>query len=62
MRVQELLEVCNELHCIRRSMCLLGKLYQWSINARKNSQEGSHDRRILKQTVLVLDSLPRKHQ
>ena len=47
---------------MHKSMCLLGKLYQWAIYASKNNQEGSHHRRILKQTVLALNSLPRKHR
>ena len=47
---------------MRKSMCLLGKLYQWAMNASENNQEGSHYPRILKQTVLALHSLPCKHQ
>ena len=43
-------------------MYLLGKLYQWAMNASTSNQEGSHHRRILKQTVLALHSLPRKHR
>ena len=44
---------------MHRRICLFGKLYQSVINASKNNQEGSHDRHVLKQTVLTLHSLPR---
>ena len=47
---------------MRKSMRLIGKLYQWAMDGSKNNQEGSHHRRILKQTVLALHSLPRKHR
>ena len=39
---------------MRKSMCLLGKLYQWAMNANENNQVGSHHRTILKQTVHLL--------
>ena len=45
---------------MRKSMCMIGKLYQWALNASKNNQEGSHHRRILEQTALALHSLLRK--
>ena len=47
---------------MHKSMRLLGKLYQWAMNASESNQESSHHRSILKQTVLALHSLPRKHQ
>ena len=62
MRVQEILIVCNEQNCMHQSMCLIWKLYQWTINTSKSNQEESNNRRILKQIVLALHSLPRKHR
>ena len=61
MRVQEISEVCNERNCMHRSMRLLGKVHQLAIYASKSKQEGSNNRRILKQNVLALHSLSRKH-
>ena len=39
-------------------MCLLGKLYQWAMNASKNNQEGSHHQHILKQISLLYIHYP----
>ena len=62
MRVQQIMQVCNEQNSINRSMCLLRKLYQWAINASKNIQEDSNDRCILKHAVLALHLLTSKHR
>ena len=47
---------------MHRSMCVLEKLYQWAINANRNNQEDSNDRRIFDAKAFALHSLPRKHR
>ena len=32
------MEVCNERNCMHRSMCMLGKLYWWTITASKKNK------------------------